>query len=152
MHVKSNHPCMIASSADAPVVAALLQAFSEEFGDPTPGVEVLAERLVSIDAVALLAGEPVVGVALMTFRSSVWTVGPTALLEELYVVPAQRGRGDGRALLLEAMVVARARGAETFELYTGEGDAAARALYKSHGLRNTEPGETDSLLYYHRRL
>lgn len=121
-----------------------------------PGPEVLAARVQSAiasgEVVALLAGDPPVGVALVTFRASVWTGARTATLEDLYVLPGQRGRGYGRSLLRHALAVARQHGAATLELCTGESDAPARALYEAHSLTNREPGETVRLLFYYRRL
>ncbi|HMC39713.1 MAG TPA: hypothetical protein VKI19_08635, partial [Acidimicrobiales bacterium] len=74
-----------ATPADAGTVAALLDAFNREFGTPTPGPEVLARRLGRLLAtdttLALLIGEPAAGVALVTFRTNVWYVGPVALLD-----------------------------------------------------------------------
>jgi GNAT superfamily N-acetyltransferase len=102
--------------------------------------------------VFLIADDPPAGIAVVSFRRSVWTTGPTALLEDLFVLAEARRRGLGRALLRAAMELARARDASLFELFTGEGDTAARTLYEAHGLRNIEPGETELLLYYHRSL
>ncbi|HZE17071.1 MAG TPA: GNAT family N-acetyltransferase, partial [Mycobacterium sp.] len=85
-----------------PVVAALFV----EFDTPSPGSASLTERLQQLlsgrEVVALLAGEPAVGVALLTLRPNVWYAGPVALLDELYVVPAERGHGIGTALLRAA--------------------------------------------------
>jgi GNAT superfamily N-acetyltransferase len=127
-----------------------------EFDTPTPGPEVLTRRLEQMlardDVVALLAGEPAVAVALLTFRPGVWDPGPVALLEELYVRPALRGRGIGHTVLERAMAIARDRGSETFEINVDEGDTGARRFYQAHGFSNTEPGETERLLYYFRRI
>jgi hypothetical protein len=46
------------------------------------------------DVVALLAGDPAAGVAVLTFRPCVWDSGPAVLLEELYVRPEQNFGGD----------------------------------------------------------
>lgn len=149
-------PPRLATPADAVVVAELLDAFNREFSTPTPGADALAERLRRLlardDVAALLAGDPPVAVALLTFRPSVWDAGPVALLEELYVRPDLRGRGIGRAVLETAMALARERGSRTFEINVDEGDAGARRFYEAHGFANTEPGEDERLLYYHRRL
>ena len=80
--------------------ARLLDAFNREFGTPTPGVPVLAERLTRLlagdDVIALLGADPPAGMALVTLRPNVWFDGPVALLDELsYVVPERRGRGSG---------------------------------------------------------
>jgi GNAT superfamily N-acetyltransferase len=141
---------------DAPVVAQLLHDFNVEFDWPSPGTAVLTERLREVlaggDALALLAGEPAVAVALVTFRPSVWDAGPVALLEELYVRPPERGRGIGHAVLERALALARERGSETFEINVDEGDVDARRFYEAHGFANTEPGSSERLLYYHRSL
>jgi GNAT superfamily N-acetyltransferase len=146
----------VAGPADAAVVAELLHAFNVEFDTPTPGPEVLTRRLEQMlardDVVALLAGEPAVAVALLTFRPGVWDPGPVALLEELYVRPDLRGRGIGHTVLERAMAIARDRGSETFEINVDEGDTGARRFYEAHGFSNTEPGETERLLYYFRRI
>ena len=146
----------VAEPADAAIVAELLDAFNVEFDTPTPGAEVLTRRLRQMlardDVVALLAGEPAVAVGLLTFRPSVWDAGPVALLEELYVRPELRGRKIGHTMLEHAMALARLRGSETFEINVDEGDVDARRFYEAHGFANTEPGESERLLYYHRRL
>jgi GNAT superfamily N-acetyltransferase len=146
----------VAEPADAAVVAELLHAFNVEFDTPTPGTEVLTERLQRLlardDVVVLLAGEPAVAVALLTFRPGVWDPGPVALLEELYVRPDLRGRGIGHTVLQRAMEIARERGSQEFQINVDEGDVDARRFYEAHGFSNTEPGETERLLYYFRRL
>lgn len=146
----------VAQPADAAIVAELLDAFNVEFDTPTPGTEVLTGRLRQIlageVAVALLAGDPAVAVALLTFRPSVWHAGPVALLEELYVRPELRRRQIGHTVLEHAMALARQRGSETFEINVDEGDVDARRFYENHGFANTEPGQSERLLYYHRRL
>src|SRR3954452_4244500 len=93
----------LAEPRDAAVAAALLHDFNVEFDTPTPGVEVLSGRLERLlrgrDTMARRAGEPATGVALLTLRANVWSDGPVALLDELYVRPDRRGRGVGTALL-----------------------------------------------------
>jgi len=142
--------------AEAAVAAELLHAFNVEFDTPTPGVAVLTERLRRLlagdDLVVLLAGEPAVALALLTFRPGVWDEGPVALLEELYVRPDLRGRRIGHALLERACALARERGAATLEITVDEGDGGARRFYEAHGFSNTEPGETERLLYYFKAL
>lgn len=140
-----------AGGADGAVVAGLLDDFNREFDTPTPGVAVLAarlERLLAGDlSVALLAEDPVVGVALLTFRPNVWYDGPVALLDELYVVPALRSRGLGTALLRAAEGVTRQGGGELLEINVDGDDEDARRFYERHGYRNSEPGSDEQLLY-----
>jgi ribosomal protein S18 acetylase RimI-like enzyme len=91
----------------------------------------------------------------MRFRPGLWSTKLECYLAELYVVPGRRRQGIGRALMEESMRVARAEGADTMELGTGEDDVGARALYESLGFTNREhgPGGVDTLsLFYEREL
>lgn len=150
-------PVRRAEPGDAGDVARLLHDFNVEFDEPTPAVEVLAERAAALIAAGeitvLLAGAGPDGLAQLRLRRSVWFEGLDAYLEELYVVPARRGEGIGRALLESAMGAAREAGAEHIDLNTGETDTAARALYESAGFSNRE-GSPDgpAMLYYERDL
>ncbi len=145
-----------AGVADAAVVADLLDRFNREYETPTPGPAVLVARLKRLlssgNVVALLAGEPAVGLALLTLRPNVWYEGPVALLDELYVVPVERGRGIGTALLKTAEDECRQRGSELLEINVDAEDTDARRFYERHGYTNREPGRTDPELYYHRDL
>ena len=142
-----------AGAGDAASVAQLLHDFNTEYEDFTPGVPTLTGRLGELLAeeqiIALLAGDPALGFALLRLRPSLWAKASDAYLEELYVVPDQRRKGIGRALLNAATDAARNAGANHFELTTGETDTEARALYESRGLTNHE-GAPDGprMLYY----
>jgi GNAT superfamily N-acetyltransferase len=142
-----------AEAGDAATVAQLLHDFNSEYEDYTPGVAVLTERLGELladgEITVLLAGDPPTGFALFRLRPSLWAKAGDAYLEELYVIPAQRRKGIGRALLNAAIDSAREAGANHFELTTGETDKEARALYESRGLTNREGGpDGPSMLYY----
>ncbi len=146
-----------ATVEDAGEVARLLHDFNTEYDDFTPGVAALTPILAGLlergEATVLLAGGGPDGVAVLRYRTSLWTGGPEAHLQELYVVPALRGRGIGRALLEEAMAQARRVGATGIDLNTGATDSEARALYESSGFTNRE-GAPDgpSMLFYEREL
>jgi ribosomal protein S18 acetylase RimI-like enzyme len=146
-----------ATPADAATVARVLHDFNTEFDEPTPTVEVLTDRVRELIAggtiVVLLAGEAPDGLAQFRFLRSVWSEGLDLYLEELYVVPDQRGKGIGRSLLEATMAAGRDAGATHMDLNTGETDTAARALYESVGFTNREGGEDGpSMLYYERDL
>jgi len=146
-----------ATAADAGGIARLLHDFNREYDEPTPGVEALSghcrQLLEAGEMTALLAGQGPDGLSLLRFRTSVWTGRPEAHLQELYVVPARRGRGIGRALLEATMEAAREAGATGIDLNTGTTDTVARALYESCGFSNRE-GSPDgpSMLFYERDL
>lgn len=154
---KNQHSVRRATPEDAAEVARLLHDFNTEFGEPTPGVAVLAERaermLAAGALTVLLAGEGPDGLAQLRFSPSVWSDAPGAYLEELYVAPPQRGRGLGRALLDAAMEAAREAGADHIDLNTAETDTAACALYESAGFTNRESRpDGPRMLYYEREL
>jgi ribosomal protein S18 acetylase RimI-like enzyme len=146
-----------AEPADAPEVARLLHDFNTEYDDPSPGVEVLMERvrrmLAEGDMTVLLGGERPDGLAVLRFRPSYITGALDAYLEELYVAPDRRGQGIGRALLEAAMDTAREHGAAHIDLGTSTDDTAAIRLYESYGFTNRE-GRPDGpvMLYYERDL
>ncbi len=138
---------------DAPVVARLLRDFNAEFDVPTPApgelAPLLAELIEAGEATVLL-GEEELGLAVLRWRPSLYSRQLVTYLEELYVVPAHRGEGLGRALLEATVAAAREAGAERVELGTSTGDTAARGLYESAGFTNLEDGET--MLFYELEL
>ena len=75
----------------------------------------------------------VVGFTHYLFRPSTWAVNDYCYLEDLYVDPAIRGKGAGRALI--SAVVERAKDAKSNRVYwtTQNTNAQARILYDSFG-------------------
>ena len=132
-------------------------SFTTKPSEPVPEVDTLAARVAQFierdEATFLLAGSGPDGFAEIRYRPSLITGALDAHLEELYVAPAKRGRGIGRALLEGAMEAARERGATRMDLGTSVDDAAARALYESAGFTNRE-GRPDGpvMLFYEREL
>ena len=145
----------LARAADAAAVGALLHDFNVEFGDPTPGPERLARRIGELlaggETSVLLGGDGPDGLAVLRYRPAIWSDALECYLAELYVAPARRGQGLGRALMLGAIEHARERGADHIDLGTGEQDAAARALYESLGFSNREGKPDGPLQYFYER-
>jgi len=145
----------VASPADAGAIGRLLHDFNTEFEEPTPGPERLPERirrmLAGGDTIVLLGGTGPEGVAVLRFRAAIWSDAPESYLAELYVAPASRGRGLGRALLEAAIEAARARGSDHMDLGTSEDDVAARSLYESLGFSNREGGPDGPITYFYER-
>jgi GNAT superfamily N-acetyltransferase len=149
-------PVRKAGASDAAAVAELLDRFNLEFETPTPGPTVLADRLEQLlrgdGLFALLAGEPAVGIALVSLRDNVWFDGPVAVLDELYVVPDQRNHGIGTALLRAVEDESRARGAMLLEINVDGEDTDARRFYERNGYSDRDPGQVEPQLCYHREL
>jgi GNAT superfamily N-acetyltransferase len=150
------HPVRQATAFDTDAVAELLDAFNREFDTFSPGVKVLAARLRQLiggdHLVVLLSGEPPVGVAVLSFRPSVWYEGPVVTLDELYVQPHLRGQRHGHAMLEAACSLARECGSQTLEINVDGEDTDARRFYEAHGFTNTEPRVAEPMFYYYRDL
>lgn len=146
----------LATPDDAAELAQLLHDFNTEFATETPGPAVLAPRLRRLLAdehtFAVVAGTPLVGFGLVTLRPNVWFDGPVALLDELYVVPAQRSHGIGARLIELLESVCHDRGVELVEINVDEGDHDTRRFYERLGYHCTDPGDDERALYYFRSL
>jgi ribosomal protein S18 acetylase RimI-like enzyme len=144
-----------ATAADAADIGRLLHDFNTEYDDMTPGPARLAERIKTLlaggDTEVLLAGAGPDGVAVLRFRPAIWAEALECYLAELYVAPAQRGRGLGRALMEAAIELARERGSAWMDLGTSETDTAARSLYESLGFINREGGPDGPVSYFYER-
>lgn len=138
---------------DADAIARLLRDFNREFDEPTPELHQLTERVRELlaqgEISVLLAGTGPDGIAVLRFRPEIWTRALECHLAELFVVPERRGEGLGRALVVEAIELARRKGADYMDVGTGEDDVAARALYESLGFSNRggQPGGPVNLFY-----
>jgi ribosomal protein S18 acetylase RimI-like enzyme len=140
--------------------AQLLHDFNREYDEPVPPADEVAARLAELidggHATVLLAradgtGTPV-GVAVMRVQPAVLSQAQEVYLAELYVVPDRRGQGYGRALITEALRVAREQGADYAFLITSEEDRLAQRLYEAAGFRRTEGEGGPLMLAYEREL
>ena len=138
---------------DADAIARLLRDFNREFDEPAPELDELAGRVRELlgqgEITVLLAGPGPDGIAVLRFRPEIWARALECHLAELFVVPERRGQGLGRALVVQAIELARSKGADYMDLGTGEDDAAARALYESLGFSNRggKPGGPVNYFY-----
>jgi GNAT superfamily N-acetyltransferase len=155
MSERAPHPVRRATAADAEDIGRLLHDFNTEYDDPTPGPERLARRIETLlaggDTAVLLAGGGPDGLAVLRFREAIWAEALECYLAELYVAPAQRGRGLGRALMNAAIDLARGQGAAWMDLGTGDADVVARALYESLGFSNREGKPDGPINYFYER-
>ena len=150
-------PNLTPAAWDDPVVQELTSAQQTEMrvlydGDIEPGVKPSADDI----AVVLVArdddGTPVGCGALRPLEPG------AAELKRMYVVPAARGRGVSRQLLVALEAEAAARGWTTLRLETGTRQPAAVGLYTAAGYRPVEAfghyltDDTDDSLYFARVL
>jgi ribosomal protein S18 acetylase RimI-like enzyme len=154
------HHVRVAGRDDADAIGRLLYAFNREFDEPTPEPPALAERMRQLldggDTLVMLAGDGgdggdgPDGLAVLRFRAAIWSTGLECYLAELYVTPARRGQGLGRALMEAALREARNRGADTMDIGVDEPDLVARRLYESLGFTN-RAGEDGPVMYVYER-
>lgn len=146
----------LAGVEDAAEVAQLLDDFNVEFETPTPGAAVLAGRLRGLLAgqvtFAIVAGEPMVAVGLVTLRPNVWYDGLVAILDELYVVPRLRGHGIGSSLVGFLIEECQRRGVELVEINVDEADGDAQRFYERHGWSGVEDTTGERAFFYFREL
>ena len=73
------------------------------------------------------------GIAVIIFHRSSWAATHYCYLEDLFVAPAARGAGAGRALIKAVYAEADRRGASRTYWVTAGTNAAARRLYDNVG-------------------
>jgi ribosomal protein S18 acetylase RimI-like enzyme len=136
----------LADSADGAAVLDVLESYAlDPMGGATPLTADVKQRLLPAlreqpQALLLLAfdGERAVGLATCFLGFSTFAARPLLNVHDLAVLPACRGRGVGRALLLAAEERARARGCAKLTLEVREDNERARYLYASQGFRDFE--------------
>ncbi len=150
--VRTVPPVRRATADDAAAVGRLLDAFNREYDAPTPGPEVLQDRvrrmIAAGEIVVFLIGGGPAGLAVITFRPSLWSDVHDVYLAELYVVPDLRGRGLGHALLLRSIDEAVATGAAIIDVDTTVEDVDAVRLYQSVGFVNDEDEPGSTMVHY----
>ena len=89
-------------------------------------------------------GRDLIGLAHCVLHRGTWSIGDFCYLEDLYVAPAARGNGVGRALIEAVYARADALGCARVYWMTHESNTAARALYD-------KIGKFSGLVQYRRR-
>ena len=138
-------PIRQATLEDLDVVAPLFDAYRQFYQQPHDlplARAFLQARLGGGDSVVYLAEDEsgVIGFVQLypLFSSTAPRPGRIWLLNDLYVVPAARGRGVGRRLMDRARQLAEETGAHAIELATARSNALAQVLYESLGYRRDE--------------
>ncbi|MFL5288429.1 MAG: GNAT family N-acetyltransferase [Rhodopila sp.] len=125
-------------AADAETLLRLARAFHQEDGH---SLTAMGEQAV----MQIAAGEPVarawlvrqvgdaIGYVVLTLGYSIEYGGHDGFIDDLYLVPAARGRGYGRQLMHFALSQAAALGVKTLHLEVETGNESAMRLYRSIG-------------------
>lgn len=101
--------------------------FGQFLGDHSRGVQF----------VALGDAGEALGFATLFFPLSSVRASAYCLMNDLYTVPEQRGRGIGRALIMRCLAYAEKRGFKAISWQTAQSNHTAQRLYDSTGARQT---------------
>jgi len=133
-----------ATLVDLPAVAALFDSYRQFYEQP-PALEAAvafiqarmenheSTILVAEDTTATAATSSPLGFCQLYPSFCSVEMAPIFVLYDLFVTPAARGTGAGKALLLAAHDHATAQGAKRLDLTTAKTNHTAQALYKSLG-------------------
>ena len=140
MNTPENFEIRPAGVEDVPIILQLIRdlATYERAPDEVTATE---EQLVDVlfgerpAAEVLLAfeGESAVGFAVYFYNFSTWLGRPGLYLEDLFVKPEKRGKGYGRALLIELARIARDRGCGRMEWAVLDWNEPAIKFYRALG-------------------
>ena len=142
MKASKNFQIRPARVEDVPIILQLIRdlATYERAPDEVSATE---EKLVDVlfgerpAAQVLLAfeAESPVGFALYFYNFSTWLGRPGLYLEDLFVKPEKRGKGYGRALLVELAKIARDRGCGRMEWAVLNWNEPAIKFYRTLGAK-----------------
>src|SRR5215472_1599617 len=104
-------------------------ATEEQLIDVLFGERPVAEVLLAFE------GESPVGFAVFFYNFSTWLGRPGLYLEDLFVKPEKRGKGYGRALLIELAKIARDRGCGRMEWAVLNWNEPAIKFYRALGAK-----------------
>jgi GNAT superfamily N-acetyltransferase len=129
-----------ATRADVPAVLALIRGLAD-YERLSHEVEATADRLRRhgfgrpryFETLLCLRDRRPIGFALYFFTYSTFLARPTLYLEDLFVLPDQRGRGAGKALLAALGKIAVARGCGRMEWTVLDWNAPAIGFYERMG-------------------
>src|SRR6266576_1037952 len=145
MNIQSNVESHPARVEDVPIILDLIRdlatyerapnevtATEEQLVDVLFGEKPVAEVLLAFE------GKSPVGFAVFFHNFSTWLGRPGLYLEDLFVKPDKRGKGYGRALLVDLAKVARDRGCGRMEWAVLDWNEPAIKFYRSLGAKPME--------------
>ena len=126
-----------ARASDEPAWRELWDGYCEFYEEEVPAEVTAAtwRRLLEpeepMEGLVAVRGDEVVGFVNYVLHRTTWGLAETCYLEDLFVSPAARGTGAGRALIEAVLERSRSRGWDKVYWHTRRDNARARALYDS---------------------
>ena len=128
------------TEADVPIILSLIRELAEYEREPDAVVatetglrDVLFGAKRSAEVLLALEMGEAVGFAVYFFNFSTWLGRPGLYLEDLFVRPATRGKGYGRALLKRLAQIAQERGCGRMEWAVLDWNEPAIQFYRKLG-------------------
>jgi GNAT superfamily N-acetyltransferase len=128
------------TEADLPVILSLIRELAEYEREPNAVVateaglrDVLFGPKPAAEVLLALEGSEPAGFAVYFFNFSTWLGRPGLYLEDLFVRPALRGKGYGRALLERLAGIAKERGCGRMEWAVLDWNEPAIQFYRKLG-------------------
>ena len=136
----TNFEIRTTTEADVPVILSLIRELAEYEREPNAVVateaglrEVLFGAKRSAEVLLALENGEAVGFAVYFYNFSTWLGRPGLYLEDLFVRPAVRGKGFGRALLERLAQIAQERGCGRMEWAVLDWNDPAIQFYRKLG-------------------
>jgi GNAT superfamily N-acetyltransferase len=137
-------PIETATHADIPRLCELLAILFTQEAEFSPNQDIQAEALhVILDSpengaiLVLREAGGIVGMLSLLYTVSTFLGGRVALLEDMVIEPAQRGKGRGGELVQAAIEHARKAGCRRITLLTDAHNTAARKFYETVGFQQS---------------
>lgn len=137
-------PIRLATATDLDALLALMQAFYDESVYPLDVAraraafgDLLADEHNGRVWIAERDGEAL-GYAVLTLGFAMEYYGRDGFLDDLYLVPAGRGKGLGAALMEAVEGEAKRLGVRALHLEVGRDNHRAKALYAARGFRDND--------------
>ena len=145
MKIQTDFAIRSARVEDVPIILQLIRdlaSYERAPNEVTATEEQLVDVLFGDKSVAevLLAfeGKSPVGFAVFFYNFSTWLGRPGLYLEDLFVKPEKRGKGYGRALLVDLAKIARDRGCGRMEWAVLNWNEPAIKFYRGLGAKPME--------------
>ena len=135
----------MATPADIPGIARLIQKLVQHDGAPVPDPQKLHDVLQTLidrdSTVYILAQDDeglVIGSMQLDFRLSTWEASPYVYIEDFFVEERHRGKGIGSAMLDLALQLSRERGCVRLDLDVQQSNPGARRFYARHSFEDQQ--------------